>query len=64
MTTSPSSPVEAEHLYPRKLCGIPVDAWELVDAALWEALLAGQVTADELHELAGWLDDDDDYGND
>jgi hypothetical protein len=54
--------MEVEHLHPRKLCGVPVDAWELVDAALWEALLAGQVTADELHELAGWLDDKD-YGN-
>lgn len=44
---------------PRKLCSVPVDAWELVDAALWEALLAGRLSAHELHELAGWLDDEE-----
>jgi hypothetical protein len=51
--------VDVDHHYPRKLSGVPVDAWELVDDALWEALLAGRVMADEAHELVGWVDDED-----
>jgi hypothetical protein len=39
-------------------CGIPWDAWELLDPALREALLERRIEAEELHELAGWLDED------
>jgi hypothetical protein len=40
-------------------CGIPWDAWELLDPALQEALLEGGLAPEELPELAGWVDEDD-----
>ncbi len=44
----------------RRILGIPWSAWELLDPALREALIAGRVTPEELPELEGWLDDEDD----
>lgn len=44
---------------PRTLCGVSIDAWEQIDPALQEALLEGRLAVDELHELAGWVDDED-----
>jgi hypothetical protein len=48
--------VEFGHAGP---CGLPRDAWELLDPALQEALLEGRLAPEELPELAGWVDEED-----
>ena len=43
----------------RRIAGVPLDAWELLDPALQQALIEGRLHPSELAELAGWLDADD-----
>ena len=43
----------------QRTLGIPYAAWELLDPALREALIAGRITPEELPELEGWLDNED-----
>jgi hypothetical protein len=43
--------------------GIPWEAFEALDPALREALLERRIRPDELPELVGWVDEDEDgYG--
>jgi hypothetical protein len=47
---------ERPHLRPG---GLPTEAWELLDPALQEALLEGRIAPEDLHELTGWLDEEE-----
>lgn len=40
--------------------GVPREAWEILDPELQDALREERIRPEELHELAGWLDGDDD----
>lgn len=38
--------------------GLAVEAWELLDPALQDALREDRIAPEELHELAGWIDEE------
>jgi hypothetical protein len=45
------------HLWPGVL---PLEAWEILDPALQEALREARIKPEELDELAGWIEEDED----
>jgi hypothetical protein len=54
---------EPELGFRRQPAGLSWEAWDTLDPAHQEAILDGRLAPEELPELAGWLDEDEEgYG--